>query len=87
MSDPPRNWVGFQAINHIERGPDWKNIVFPNTTILSDIDRGFLPSFSWVIPQYVDSDHPSGSFPNGEHHLATVINAGRAKSKFLGTRR
>ncbi len=79
--DPAWNWVGFQAINHIEHGPDWKNIVFPNTTILSDIDRGFLPSFSWVIPQYVDSDHPSGDSPNGEQWVATVINA-VGKSKF-----
>jgi phospholipase C len=80
-TDPGWNWVGFQAIPHILRGPDWRNVVTPQTTILNDVAKGFLPPFSWVIPQYIDSDHPSGNSPNGEQWVATVINA-IGESKF-----
>ncbi len=79
--DPGWNWVGFQAIPHIRNGPDWKNVVWPQTSILSDVGNGFLPAFCWVVPQYVDSDHPSGDSPNGEQWVASVINA-IGESKF-----
>jgi phospholipase C len=74
--DPGFNWVGYQAIDHIRNGPEWKkNVVSPNTKLLSDITAGKLPSVSWVIPAYAESDHEGAGDQLGEQWVSTVVNA------------
>ena len=69
-------WSAYDAVNHIRNGPDWNaDVKSPETTILSDISSGFLPSVSWVIPDYANSDHPGIGSKTGPDWVATVVNA------------
>jgi phospholipase C len=69
------NWNAFDAIKKVRYGPDWKNIVSPNTRVMTDAAAGTLPSVSWVIPKLHDSDHPASACPNGPRWVAKVVNA------------
>jgi phospholipase C len=78
-------WSAFDAIRHIRYGPDWGNVVSPETRVLVDVNAGFLPSVSWVVPSAQNSDHP---FPrhgsavdigvegqHGPEWVASIVNA------------
>jgi phospholipase C len=67
-------WTEFGAIKKVRYGPDWKNVVTPQTTVLSDIKSGKLASMSWVIPDMLDSDHPDSDSNHGPSWVATVVN-------------
>jgi phospholipase C len=73
--DPGNNWVAYMAIQHIKKGPDWKNIDRPETNIISDAQFGNLPNVSWVIPRYVASDHEGAGNTTGENWITSVVNA------------
>jgi phospholipase C len=69
-------WNGFDAIKHVRYGPDWKkNIIIPNSTVLSDAAKGTLPAVSWVIPTLLDSDHPASGCRNGPTWVSQVVDA------------
>ncbi len=68
-------WTGPNAIEHLRLGPDWANVITPNTTILKDITAGKLPAVSWVIPAGQASDHPGTSKGEGPSWVASVVNA------------
>jgi phospholipase C len=74
-------WSEFGAIKKVRYGPDWANVVTPQTTVLKDIAAGKLPAVSWVIPDMLDSDHPSSYSNKGPSWVATVVNA-VGKSKY-----
>jgi phospholipase C len=60
----------------VRHGPEWKtNISRPNTNILSDAADGQLPTVSWVIPKFVESDHEGAGNTLGEEWVSTVVNA------------
>ena len=67
-------WSEFGAIKKVRYGPDWANVVTPQTAVLKDIRAGKLASMSWVIPDMLDSDHPSGDSNKGPSWVATVVN-------------
>jgi phospholipase C len=67
-------WSEFGAIKKVRYGPDWANVITPQTTVLKDIKNGTLPSMSWVIPDMLDSDHPSSDSNKGPSWVATVVN-------------
>jgi phospholipase C len=67
-------WTGPYAIEHIYFGPDWANVVTPETTVLTDIANNRLPQVSWVIPSGYNSDHP-GSAGGGPSWVASIVNA------------
>jgi phospholipase C len=67
-------WTAFDAISKVRYGPDWKNIVSPQTTVLKDAAAGRLPAVSYVIPDWVDSDWPTGS-DTGPSWVASIVNA------------
>ena len=73
-SDLGNIWNGFQAIGHIRYGPQWHNVVHPETKLFKDIESGNLQPISWIIPAWENSDHPD-SPPNGPQWVATVVNA------------
>ncbi len=67
-------WSEFGAIKKVRYGPDWANVVTPQTTVLTDIKNGKLRDMSWVIPDMLDSDHPSSYSNKGPSWVATVVN-------------
>ena len=68
-------WTGPNAIRHLRFGPDWKkDVVIPQTQVLSDIATGHLATISWVIPNAKSSDHP-GTEGEGPSWVASIVNA------------
>jgi phospholipase C len=72
-----RLWNAFDLIASVRYGPQWgTNVVWPETTIFTDITNGTLPSVSWLIPDGANSDHPgSASKDTGPAWVASVVNA------------
>ena len=76
ITDPAVNI--YDAFRRIRYGVDWRrNVVTPSGTILSDIQNCRLPQISFVMPNYLDSDHAgnlSGGGPGwiGSIYLALV---------------
>jgi phospholipase C len=76
-------WSAFQAIQNVCQpvdyvctGPDWKNkVISPPSTILTDPSKGQLASVSWVIPDYLDSDHAGNYSDTGPSWVADIVNA------------
>ncbi|HTW49813.1 MAG TPA: alkaline phosphatase family protein [Acidobacteriaceae bacterium] len=59
-------WSAYDAIKHIRYGPDWtKDVVTPDTQILTDVPAGKLAQVTWVVPALKYSDHASGNPPGG----------------------
>jgi phospholipase C len=80
-------WSEFDAIKKVRYGADWTNDVTsasPETTVLTDIANGKLPSVSWVIPDYANSDHAEGDRDTGPSWVGTVVNA-IGKSQYWDT--
>jgi phospholipase C len=75
-------WSAFDAIWQVRFGSDWINDVkSPETTILTDISAGTLPSVSWVVPSFTNSDHAGSLSLTGPDWVAAVVNA-IGKSKY-----
>lgn len=68
-------WTSFQAIRNVRYGPDWPNIVTPQTKVLTDVAHGKLAQMSWVLPDALDSDHPGEWSFTGPSWVASVVNA------------
>ncbi|MBV9103176.1 MAG: hypothetical protein JO060_06265 [Candidatus Eremiobacteraeota bacterium] len=70
-------WSSFDAIKEVRSGPDWaRNVISPNSQILSDIANNRLPAVSWVMPTFEDSDHPrSDSATGGPNWVGGIVNA------------
>ncbi len=79
VQPPPNsgsNLSAFEAISQIINGPDWSNVVRPDTKVLDDIQNGNLQQVSWVMPSGSKSDHAgpdSGS--GGPDWVASIVNA------------
>jgi phospholipase C len=65
----------FDAIKHIRYGPDWANVVSPETNVLSDVPRSGLPDVTWVTPSFTNSDHPGSLSNTGPQWVTSVVNA------------
>ena len=77
-------WSGPDAIKHMRFGPQWKNVIVPETTILTDIKAGTLAQVSWVIPSPAESDHAVSNNGSGPAWVASIVNA-VGKSKYWGS--
>lgn len=73
-------WTAFDSIRSVRYGTDWKNIVSPETTILTDAGKS-LAEVSWVMPDFANSDHSGSQSSTGPSWVASVVNA-VGKSKF-----
>ncbi|HEY6485015.1 MAG TPA: alkaline phosphatase family protein [Candidatus Cybelea sp.] len=76
------HWNAFLVISSVYGNPkEWNaHISQPEKNILGDIDRGALPSMSWVIPDGINSDHSGYPSDTGPSWVANVVNAiGRSK--------
>ncbi len=67
-------WNAFDAIDSVRYGPDWQNVVSPETTIFKDIAANRLPAVSWVIPTGQNSDHAAAT-DTGPQWVASIVNA------------
>ncbi|HET7482963.1 MAG TPA: alkaline phosphatase family protein [Actinomycetota bacterium] len=67
-----------RMIKHIRYGDEWDNVV-AGDRFTNDARDGSLPAVSWVIPPYLQSDHPAGreaySICNGENWTVETINS------------
>jgi phospholipase C len=68
-------WEPFEAMQYVRYGPDWANIIAPQTKILTDPGKGDLASVSFVTPRTIDSDHPLAKSDLGPSWVASVVNA------------
>jgi len=68
-------WSAYQAVKHIYDGPDWKNVITPQTKFFSDVSGGNLPVISWVTPTYPNSDHAGSGSDGGPSWVASLVNA------------
>ncbi len=65
----------FDAIAHIRFGADWqKNVISPETQVLTDIAAGQLAQVTWIVPTLNNSDHP-GAPDYGPEWVASIVNA------------
>jgi phospholipase C len=69
-------WNAFDAIHDVRYGSEWgTNVKWPEKSIFSDISSGKLPGVSWVIPDFVNSDHPGAASDTGPSWVSSVVNA------------
>jgi phospholipase C len=69
-------WNAFDGIRAVRYGTEWNtNVTYPETNVFKDITAGKLPSVSWVIPDYQNSDHPGDNSDTGPSWVAQVVNA------------
>ncbi|MGA8575418.1 MAG: alkaline phosphatase family protein [Candidatus Cybelea sp.] len=68
-------WEPFEAMKYVRYGPDWANIIAPQTKILTDPGKGDLAAVSFVTPSTADSDHPLAKSDFGPSWVASVVNA------------
>lgn len=65
----------FQAIHHIRFGDDWRrNVISPQTQILTDIQHGELAQVTWIVPDFAHSDHPGSGSNEGPDWVASIVN-------------
>lgn len=65
----------FQAIRHIRFGDDWKrNVISPQTRVLTDIKHGQLSQVTWIVPDFAHSDHPASGSDEGPDWVASIVN-------------
>jgi phospholipase C len=74
-------WSSFRAIRHIRFSQKWAKDVVSSTNFFSDITSGFLPSVSWVLPSWPNSDHEGSGSTSGPSWVASIVNA-VGKSQF-----
>jgi phospholipase C len=64
---------GFETVN--DDGQYNNAVGIQATQFYTDAQYGTLPQVSWVLPDYVDSDHPQASVKNGQTFVTSLVNA------------
>ena len=73
-TDPGYIWSTFNAISDVRYGSDWNNVV-DTSNFISDVQANQLPSVSWIITPFWQSEHPDSSTCEGENTSVTELNA------------
>ena len=74
-------WSALDAIGHIRRSSLWGDHVMSDAQFLADASNGALPGVSWLVPDFLVSDHASrpglgsASVCEGENWTVNHINA------------
>jgi phospholipase C len=69
-------WSPFAAIKSVREGPDWSNVITPQTKVLEAAEKGKLEGVTWVVPDGRDSDHPGPyATDQGPSWVASIVNA------------
>jgi phospholipase C len=66
-------WSAFDAVASVRIGPQWSNVISPQTRILTEANA--IPSVTYVVPSYRDSDHAGSNSNSGPAWVAQVVNA------------
>jgi phospholipase C len=74
-------WSGYQAIRHIRYGPDWANVITPQTQFITDVQSGSLANVTWITPICANSDHVGCGGGTGPQWVASLVNT-VGESKF-----
>jgi phospholipase C len=69
------NWSAFDAVHNVRYGPDWVNVVSPETQVLTDVAAGNLANVTYVVPSLNNSDHPGDGIDDGPQWVTSVVNA------------
>ncbi len=74
-------WSAFDAVAHERYGPDWtSHVISPSTAFLADVHHDALPSVSWIVPDWRNSDHAFSQSTSGPAWVAAIVNAiGRSR--------
>jgi len=69
-------WNAYNAVKHIRFGSGWNNVV-PTTDFVGDAGGSTcnLPAVSWVVPDFVHSEHPVSPMSVGEAWTLQQVNA------------
>ncbi|HXO17477.1 MAG TPA: alkaline phosphatase family protein [Candidatus Dormibacteraeota bacterium] len=71
VSDPTVNI--YDAFRKVRYGPDWqRNVITPSGTILGDIAHCRLPQVSFVMPNWLDSDHAGNLSAGGPGWVGSI---------------
>jgi phospholipase C len=76
-------WSAFDAVYNVRYGPDWANVIAPQTKILTE--AAGIPSVTYVVPSYADSDHAGSNSATGPAWVASVVNAIGTSSSWNST--
>ncbi len=68
-------WSEFSAIRKVRYGPDWSNVISPQTRVLNDVRDAKLADVSWITPDWKDSDHTGSGYDDGPSWVASIVNA------------
>ncbi|HTX60135.1 MAG TPA: alkaline phosphatase family protein [Verrucomicrobiae bacterium] len=68
-------WTAFDAIDKVRYGPDWANVVTPETAVLKDIAAEKLAGVSWVIPDLQWADYPAENTDYGPSWVGDIVDA------------
>ncbi|MBV8067865.1 MAG: hypothetical protein JO113_07800 [Candidatus Eremiobacteraeota bacterium] len=68
-------WQPFDAVRHVRYGPDYVNVIAPQTQVLTDIASDRLANVTWVIPNSKWSDHAGNRSAEGPAWVAAIVNA------------
>ncbi len=68
-------WDAYASVKHIFDGPDWANVIAPETQVINDIQSGSLANVVWVTPSDQNSDHSGSGSAGGPDWVAGVVNA------------
>jgi phospholipase C len=75
---PPTNSTSsaYEAIRHIFYGNEWSNNdISPQTQVLIDIAHGDMAQVTWIVPDWLHSDHPGNNSDEGPDWVASIVNA------------
>jgi phospholipase C len=68
-------WSAFDAIRDVRETTRWPNHVrSPQTQFLADVQSGSLAAVTWVVPDFIDSDHGGSASASGPQWVANVVN-------------
>ena len=71
LTDPTVNI--YDAFRKVRYGPDWeRNVITPSASILSDIANCRLPSVSFVMPNWLNSDHAGNLSASGPGWVGSI---------------
>jgi phospholipase C len=69
-------WSTFDANVRVRSGPDWANVISPQTQFLTDVaNNRTLPALTWIVPESADSDHPGVYSNTGPSWVTSIVNA------------
>jgi len=75
---PGYQWTVYNAIQHVRYGRHWKSDVVPTNQFIKDASRGSscqLAAVNWLVPEFLQSEHPSALMSEGQNWTVDQINA------------